>query len=64
MQYYATLPMGLEKISAEEIKELGGKIYEIRERKGRIFFSGSENLIAKINFFRQNYRKAINFISI
>jgi len=56
--------MGLEKISAEEIKELGGKIYEIRDGKGRIFFSGSENLIAKINFFRQNYRKAINFISI
>ena len=64
MQYYATLPMGLEKISAEEIKELGGKIYEIRDGKGRIFFSGSENLIAKINFFRQNYRNAINFISI
>lgn len=52
MHYYATSPMGLEKIAAEEIKELGGKIYEIRKGKGRIFFTGSEDLIPKVNFFR------------
>ncbi len=52
MQYYATVPMGLEEIAAEEIREFGGKIYEIRKGRGRIFFEGELELIPKINFFR------------
>ncbi len=59
MQYYATVPMGLEKFSAQEIEEFGGKINEMR--RGRIFFEGKFELIPKINFFRKNYRKAIDF---
>lgn len=54
MNYYATLPMGLERIAGEEIKEFGGRVYEIRNGKGRIFFTGKEELVEKINFFREN----------
>lgn len=60
MKFYATTVMGLEKIAAEEIKELGGKICGIREGKGRIFFDGDFDLIPKLNFFLQNHRKAAN----
>ena len=58
MEYYATTMAGLERIAAEEIKEYGGKIREIREGKGRVFFEGDENLIVELNFFRSHARKA------
>jgi len=32
MRFYATLPMGLERISAEEIRKIGGKVLEIKEK--------------------------------
>ncbi len=57
MEYYATTIAGLEKIAADEIREHGGKIREIREGKGRIFFYGGENLISHLNFFRSHHRK-------
>ncbi len=55
MKYYATAIMGLERIAADEIEELGGRIKEIREGKGRIFFEGKFELIPKLNFFRANH---------
>ena len=58
MEYYATTIAGLERIAADEIRKHGGKIEEIREGKGRVFFSGGENLISKLNFFRSHHRKA------
>ncbi|HDO19388.1 MAG TPA: class I SAM-dependent RNA methyltransferase, partial [Thermoplasmatales archaeon] len=36
--------------STHEIEDLGGKVYEIREKRGRIFFEGNEELIPKINY--------------
>jgi|GEM_PF-6844275 tRNA (guanine6-N2)-methyltransferase len=54
-KYYATAIMGLERIAADEIKELGGRVKEIREGKGRIFFEGNFELIPKLNFFRANH---------
>jgi len=50
MEYYVTTIMGLEKVTAEEIREIGGKIKEIR--KGRVFFEGDFDLVAELNFFR------------
>jgi len=55
MEYYATTIAGLEKVAADEIREHGGKIREIREGKGRIFFDGNENLISELNFFRSHH---------
>jgi len=49
-RYYATLPPGLEEIAANEIEELGGRILEIRENRGRIFFEGSIDLIPKLSY--------------
>ncbi len=51
MEFYATMPPGIEDIASEEVKKLGGKIKEIRRNKGRIFFEGDKSLIPKLNFF-------------
>lgn len=59
MRFYATVPMGLEKISAREIEEIGGRIEEIREGKGRIFFKGDQNLIPKLNFFSRTLERVL-----
>nr|WP_232215802.1 hypothetical protein [Archaeoglobus veneficus] len=39
-EFYATLPPGLEDIAAEEIEELGFKVFELRRGRGRVFFQG------------------------
>lgn len=49
MKFYATLPPGLEDVAAEEVEELGGKVEEIRQGRGRIFFSGDKSVIPTIN---------------
>ncbi|AIJ06193.1 RNA methylase [Methanocaldococcus bathoardescens] len=72
MDYYVTLSPGLEKISKNEIESFEGKIKEIRENKGRIFFSGDLELIPKINYLSRTierlnillYREEIPNISL
>lgn len=49
MKFYATLPPGLEDVAAEEVEELRGKVEEIRQGKGKIFFSGKKSLIPTLN---------------
>ncbi len=49
MEFYATLPPGIEDIASKEVEKLGGKTFEIRKGKGRIFFEGNEELIPKLN---------------
>ncbi|ACV24800.1 tRNA (guanine(6)-N2)-methyltransferase [Methanocaldococcus fervens] len=57
MDYYVTLSPGLENISKNEIEFFGGKIKEIRENKGRIFFSGDLELIPKINYLSRTIER-------
>ena len=57
MDYYVTLSPGLEKISKNEIEEFKGKIKEIRENKGRIFFSGDLELIPRINYLSRTIER-------
>ncbi|WP_456416944.1 tRNA (guanine(6)-N2)-methyltransferase [Methanocaldococcus sp.] len=57
MDFYVTLSPGLEKISKREIEEFGGKIREVREGKGRIFFNGDLYLIPKINYFSRTIKR-------
>ncbi len=49
MEFYATLPPGIEDIAAQEVEKFGGKILELRKGKGRIFFKGCKDLIPKLN---------------
>ena len=62
MRFYATVPMGLEEISSEEIEELGGRIYSIREGKGRVFFEGNQELVPKLNFFSRTLERVLILI--
>lgn len=57
MHYYATLPPGLEDVSAQEVEELGGKVVEKRPNRGRIFFEGSKNLIKTLNFYSRTLER-------
>ncbi len=49
MQFYATLPPGIEDVAAKELEELGAKVIELREAKGRVFFECNEKLVPKLN---------------
>lgn len=57
MEFYATLPPGLEDVVAEEISELGGRVTEMRIGKGRIFFEGSKKLIPTINYYSRTLER-------
>ncbi|WP_423793184.1 tRNA (guanine(6)-N2)-methyltransferase [Methanocaldococcus indicus] len=57
MKFYATLSPGLEEIAKEDVINLGGKILEVREGKGRIFFKGKEELIAKTNYLSRTLER-------
>lgn len=59
MEFYVTLPPGLEDVVADEITGLGGNILEIREGKGRVFFEGNEVLIAKLNYLARCIERVI-----
>jgi len=59
MKFYVTTPAGIEDIAGEEIEKLGGKVVEVRENRGRIFFEGKEDLIPKVNFFSRCSERVI-----
>ncbi|AEF95679.1 tRNA (guanine(6)-N2)-methyltransferase [Methanotorris igneus] len=63
-KYYATLPPGLEKISSDEIEELGGRIFRIKEGKGRIFFEGDFELIPKVNYLSRTIERTIILLKL
>ncbi|WP_457612120.1 tRNA (guanine(6)-N2)-methyltransferase [Methanocaldococcus sp.] len=54
---YSTLSPGLERIAKEEIERFGGKIKEVRENKGRVFFEGNLKLMAKLNYFSRTLER-------
>ncbi len=49
MDFYATMPPGIEDIAANELEKLGARITEIRAGKGRIFFAANKKLVPKLN---------------
>ncbi len=57
VKFYATLPPGLEDIAANEVEELGGRVFERRMGKGRIFFEGSKRLIASLNSYSRTLER-------
>ncbi|ADG13674.1 putative RNA methylase [Methanocaldococcus infernus ME] len=57
MELYSTLSPGLEKIAKEEIESLGGKVKEIREERGRVFFEGDLKVMAKLNYFSRTLER-------
>ncbi len=57
MQYYATLPPGLEDIAADEVEGLGGRVIERRVGKGRIFFEGGKRLIGVLNSYSRTLER-------
>jgi tRNA (guanine6-N2)-methyltransferase len=59
MEFYATVPPGIEDIASEEIEGLGGKITDVRKNRGRIFFKGDKNLIPKVNFFSRCVERVV-----
>ncbi|NPA63110.1 MAG: class I SAM-dependent RNA methyltransferase [Methanococci archaeon] len=57
MDFYSTLSPGLERVSQREIEILGGRIKEIRDNKGRIFFKGDLEVIPKINYLSRTIER-------
>jgi len=57
MEVYATTHRGLEKITAEEIQELGGKLK--RYSDGRVYFKCDEKLIDKLNYHARTCERII-----
>ncbi len=57
MKFYATLPPGLEDVAAREVKDFGCKVEEVREGKGRIFFSGEKQVIPLLNHFSRTLER-------
>ena len=64
MRFYATLPPGLEHVSAREVEELGGRITEIRKRKGRIFFEGDLKLMVRLNYMARTLERIMILLAI
>jgi tRNA (guanine6-N2)-methyltransferase len=64
MLLYATMPAGLEVVSAEEIEELGGKVVEIRRGKGRVFFEGDLRLVAKVNYLARTVERVMILLTV
>jgi len=62
MRFYATLPPGLERISAKEIEGFGGKITEVR--KGRVFFEGDLRLMAKLNYGARTLERIMVLLAV
>jgi len=48
MRFLSTTVIGLEDLTAEEIKEFGGKIVDTK--KGKVLFEGDETLIYALNY--------------
>lgn len=57
MRFYATLTPGLEDVAAKEVESFGCKVEEIRERRGRIFFSGEKSAIPLLNHFSRTLER-------
>ncbi len=57
MRFYATLPPGLEDVAAKEVEEFGCRVEEIREGRGRIFFSGEKLVIPLLNHFSRTLER-------
>ncbi len=51
MEFYATLPPGLEDVAAEELIELGASVKELRSGKGRVFFETRCENVRKLNLW-------------
>ncbi len=64
MNFYATMPPGIEDIAAEEIEHIGGKVVEVRKSKGRVFFKGGETLIPKLNFFARCIERVVVLLKV
>jgi len=64
MQLYVTLPPGLEDIAAREIESLGGKVTEIRHGKGRVFFEGDLELMAKLNYMARTIERVMILMTV
>ena len=62
MRFYATLPPGLERVSAKEIEDFGGKVYEIR--KGRLFFEGDLKLMARLNYGARTLERIMILLAV
>ncbi len=64
MRFYATLPPGLEHVSAREVEELGGRITEIRKGRGRIFFEGDLKLMVRLNYMARTLERIMILLAI
>ncbi len=62
IRLYATTHQGLEKVTAEEIRELGGEIQ--RTDKGRVYFKGSQELIDKLNYHARTCERIIALLKV
>lgn len=57
MQVYATTHRGLERVTAEEIRELGGKLQKYGN--GRVYFKCDERLISSLNYHMRTCERII-----
>jgi tRNA (guanine6-N2)-methyltransferase len=64
MRFYATLPPGLEEVSAKEIESLGGKITEVRYGKGRVFFEGDVELMVRLNYLARTVERIMILMTV
>ncbi len=64
MQFYATLSPGLEEVAAKEIESLSGKVTEVREGRGRIFFEGDLKLMAKLNYVARTLERIMILLAV
>ncbi len=64
MIFYATLPPGLEEVSAKEIEGFGGKVTEIRRNRGRVFFEGDLELMAKLNYMARTIERVMILLEV
>ena len=64
MRFYATLSPGLEEVSAKEIEDFGGRITEIRKNRGRVFFEGDLELMAKLNYMARTVERIMILLRV
>jgi len=60
MIFYSTIVPGLEFVAADEIKNKRlGKVIEIREGKGRVFYKSDFNRIPLLNYFLRSVERIV-----
>ncbi len=59
MIIYVTTAPGLEDVCAKEVENLGGKVVEVREGRGRVFLKGDLKIAVKLNYLSRTVERVM-----